>query len=259
MFDAPVTLAHITDTSGIATHSIIMGEDDLSPQETPMVHAPALFEGLVVMPLNLSWNTREDWYTHTEDDDDPARTLHAWESFTDRHDKPADVFLRWLTIFHPLIPAVHMNVQTGYSQGDSVDLVSWSLNQKTAGDDRPIYLHAAAEHERIVNALEFIGAHTRGQYVSLALYELQHSLDDIADGEASYTLDPTHVETISGIHYTEEFEPELEALNYARGMWREHGRVEATKAISDEITRRQERNKRFEDEKNARLAAQRSS
>src|SRR5699024_10039046 len=113
MFHTPVTLAHITDTNGIATHSIIMDEDDFSPQEAPMVHAPALFEGLVVMPLNLSWNTREDWYTRTDVDDDPARTLHAWESFTDRHDKPADVFLRWLTIFHPLIPAVRMTVRTG--------------------------------------------------------------------------------------------------------------------------------------------------
>ena len=67
------------------------------------------------------------------------------------------------------------------------------------------------------------------------------------------------METIGGIHYTEEFEPELEALNYAQWMWGEHRKVEATKAISDEITHRQERNKRFEDEKNARLAAQRSS
>lgn len=259
MFHTPVTLAHITDTNGIATHSIIMDEDDFSPQEAPMVHAPALFEGLVVMPLNLSWNTREDWYTCTDVDDDPARTLHAWESFTDRHDKPADVFLRWLTIFHPLIPAVRMTVRTGYSQGDSVDLISWSLNQKTAGDNRPIYLHAAAEHERIVNALEFIGAHTRGQYVSLALYELQHCLDDIVDGEASYTLGSTHVETIGGIDYTEEFDPEEEAVNYAQWIWGQHGTVEATNAISNEIAERQERKKRFDDEKNARLAAQRSS
>lgn len=213
-------IAYVHADNGTLAGRVVMEDDHDAPcaYEGPHEYFPALTDGRVV--IRTVWanrNTCAEWY----EAGDGGQLDAAWERIREGEnaegvgqyirtdDEDVELFTRYLRVFHPTVAVRESWVTTGYSQGDTVRLIGWS---EVA---RATYLEAAADHELIGQAFDFIGEFARGQFVSIA-YESAELEDVTVDGDGlTARVEWTEEDRIGGVHYSEEFSPAPEALRVA--------------------------------------------
>ena len=192
------------DTNGIATHAA-----SIIPDPEPMI----LMEGLAAQfrDEGLRANiriVREPFLAHLNAEyyelERRTRLDEAWERLSEEFDPndAVEMFTRYANIFHPRTVIHHVNLSTGCSQGDWVELIMWLEadvidNQWThyQARDMPLNVRRARAIEQAYNCLkahceEFEQAAT-GEAYGIALHELDISVSydgDPVDGSNDHTI-----------------------------------------------------------------------
>lgn len=106
----------------------------------------------------------------------------AWDRFSEEYGEreAAEVLARYVSAFRPDVALIDQRVQTGYSQGDEVQLIAWvtlaELKSEDIGAGEPHYKRLGAGHGVLESQLEVIGAIARGQFWDVT----RHDVIDVA-------------------------------------------------------------------------------
>ena len=206
------------DANGIATHAA-----SIIPDPEPMILMEGLAEQFRIAGLYANIRiVREPWLAHLRKEyyelERGTRLDEAWDRFSEEydHDDAVEIFTRYAAAFHPRTVIHPVNLSTGCSQGDWVELIMWLEadvidNQWThyQARDMPLNVRQARATEQAYNCLkghceEFEKAAT-GEAYGIALHEL--------DVHVSYDGDPLD----GGNDHTISFElglPEDECCGY---------------------------------------------
>ena len=207
------------DANGIATHAA-----SIIPDPEPGILMDGLAEQFSSAGLKASIRiVREPWLAHLREEyyelERGTRLEEAWSKFEHEFhaDDAVEVFTRYAAAFHPRTVIHHVNLSTGCSQGDWVELIMWleadvidSQWTKYMARDMPLIVRQAKATEYAYNFLtahceEFEQAAT-GEAYGIALHEL--------DVHVSYDGDPLDS---GGNDHTISFElglPEDECWGY---------------------------------------------
>ena len=189
------------DTNGIATHAA-----SIIPDPEPMI----LMEGLATQFSNAGLNAnirivREPRLAHLRKEyyelERGTRLDKAWDRFSEEYasDDAVEIFTRYAAAFHPRTVIHHVNLNTGCSQGDWVELIMWLeadvIDKEWTNHqarDMPLNVRQAKATEYAYNFLtahceEFEQAAT-GEAYGVALHELivniSYDGDPVDDGNA---------------------------------------------------------------------------
>lgn len=148
-------------------------------------------------PLSAAWDRI------VEDGD------HSTYLDVDSHEEAVEVFTRYARIFHPMTPVTRRTLQTGYSQGDWVDVIGWiEPNASEPSPGEQPYQTATREHANIEGHFDIMEAVARGQFwtVSIAYAEPTFTPDETDPDTGTYTLEWHGADDISTLAM-EEFDP----------------------------------------------------
>ena len=192
------------DTNGIATHAA-----SIIPDPEPMI----LMEGLASQfsDAGLKANiriVREPSLAHLLSGyyelERGTRLDRAWDRFSEEYasDDAVEIFTRYAAVFHPRTVIHHVNLQTGCSQGDWVELIMWLeadvIDHEWTEHQAwgvPLNVRRARAIEQAYNCLkahceEFEQAAT-GEAYGIALHELDVHVSydgDPLDGSNDHTI-----------------------------------------------------------------------
>lgn len=213
------TIAHTFHTNGMLAGRIVREDDYMYDH---LYDSVDIFLQLSVRGIytRVYWNNQvsEDFYHSGHGD---SRISVAWDRYLDENtgEGARELFTRYMRAFHPLTPFYTEVVTTGYSQGDNVGLVLWAEPESdSTSDNYPRYMWAADMHHVLRTTAEQIGAFTRGQFLSVTYETAVFSDVLVGEDEASVSGEIMWEvsDTVSGVFYTEEFEPDAEALETAK-------------------------------------------
>lgn len=224
MNETPTTVALVKDEHGMPVGRILV-EPDYDGGEGMNMNALIGGRGVTIAPVWVSRNTDEGFYQVGHD----SRFLSALERFTEEFGYgtswefggSAEIFQRYMRIFHPLVPVIDQWINTGYSQGDSVRVLAWAEPHKNdvSRYDETAYHRAARMHKAIEEQfLPMLGAHARNQYIT-TIYETMSVDQVIVEDEENIalTVNWEQQDCIGGTMYLKEFDPNGTAIETARG------------------------------------------
>ena len=189
------------DTNGIATHAA-----SIIPDPEPMILMEGLAEQFRSAGLYANIRiVREPWLAHLRKEyyelERGTRLDEAWDRFSEEYDSDdaVEIFTRYAAAFHPRTVIHHVNLTTGCSQGDWVELIMWLEADVIDGQwtryqalDMPLNVRQAKATEYAYNCLtahceEFEQAAT-GEAYGIALHGLDISVsydgDQVVGGNA---------------------------------------------------------------------------
>lgn len=150
---------------------------------------------------------------------DNRGTLHdAWERFEGvamSHAEHAELMTRYLNAFHPLTPYARRIIQTGYSQGDWVDVLAWIEPDRIihTGNGPRAYQVATANHQMIEDHFKSMQAVARGQFWDVALeFPIIHAEMDDGQDTATVTIEWNDTDECISTLCMEEFDPWAECI-----------------------------------------------
>ena len=212
-------IAYVKDNNGVPVGRI-RAEDDINGGEA--WHPNEMFGknyGLSIRTVSTRHNAVSDLY-HTRGN---RRISHAYEQFVsdgefDR-EEGVDTFLRYMRIFHPLVPVIHASYTTGYCQGDSEEVIMWTepTSESRTETESPVYVWATEQRKMMESHADVLAAHYRGQYIT-TIYEEMSVIEATHEDDSNISLvvDWWERNRVGGTLYLEEFSPEKDALEVAK-------------------------------------------
>lgn len=188
MSDVSTTRVLIDDNTGLPVGRLTIHEM-LEPDAAPNAHldpSDLVFPDESVATFRYREarlaNTLDGWYNHNTDNEFIQAFIRTLDtSMTDEFAQR--VFSRWMRAYHPTIPFEFITLQTGYSQGDWVDMLFVGNPDFWTWVESPI--------ERSYKALAYMkktikvfGAFTRGDYHEVT-YERPELTYDPLTGKVS--------------------------------------------------------------------------
>ena len=160
------------------------------------------------------------YYEDTQVPQTDGPIARAWERYSDEYDTDdaLEMLERYARIFHPMTPVITATLQTGYSQGDWVEIVSWmEEHNQDRQPGEPAYEAAARAAQQIRDHHDIMEAVSRGQFWTVELQTPSFTFET-TDDEDAYTVTADWQEDDEGPYLTlamEEFSPWAELIEYA--------------------------------------------
>lgn len=176
--------------------------------------------------VGAGYNVDESYYTDTQDALQDGPIMAAWKRYTDPYTgvderEAAELTQRYARAYWPMVPIVENTLQTGYSQGDYVTVLSWVEpdNAEPAPNKEP-YETATRNKAGIKGHHEIMEAVSRGQFWAVELQTAALAFErTYADDTDTYTATVEWTtDDDNGPTYTlamEEFSPWAELIEYA--------------------------------------------
>lgn len=161
------------------------------------------------------------YYEDTQVPQTDGPIARAWERYSDEYDTDdaIEMLERYARIFHPMTPVITTTLQTGYSQGDWVGIVSWmEEHNQDRQPGEPAYEAATRAAQQIRDHHEIMGAVARGQFWDVELQTPTFTFESTDDGNVYTATAEWEEDDSNGPTYTlcmEEFSPWAELIEYA--------------------------------------------
>ena len=174
--------------------------------------------------VGAGYSVDESYYTDTQDALQDGPIMAAWKRYTDPYTgvderEAAELTQRYARAYWPMVPIVENTLQTGYSQGDYVTVLSWvePANASPAPNEEP-YETATRNKAGIKGHHEIMEAVSRGQFWSVELQTPSFTFEGGYEDRDEYTVIADWQEDDEGPYWTlamEEFDPWAELIEYA--------------------------------------------
>lgn len=173
--------------------------------------------------VSAGYSVAESYYTDTQDALQDGPIMAAWKRYTDPYTgvdgrEAAELTQRYARTYWPMVPVIERELQTGYSQGDYVTVLSWvePANSEPAPNEAP-YETATRNKAGIKGHHDIMEAVSRGQFWDVELQTPSFIFEGGYEDRNEYTVTAEWTED-DGPYLTlamEEFNPWAELIEYA--------------------------------------------